>query len=252
MGFALAKVKSTFGVRMGKKMLPRINRLIADRSLISNAPVLSADLFPWMARIEAEWQTIRTEMEGVLRHQQAVPPLAAISPDHGRIAKDGKWRSFFLFGYGYRLDANCARAPRTAALVAGIPGLNSAFFSILAPGAHIPRHTGVTKAIITCHLGLKVPARAQDCRMDVVGHVVHWEEGKCLVFDDSQNHEVWNDTDETRVVLLLQFRRPARGLGRLIGGLFLGGIRRTSFVQQARRNLGQWEEAYRAAEQGLA
>lgn len=235
-------------VRVGRKLRPWINRAITHSSRVPNSPVLDADLFRWTRTLSAEWHAIRAEAERVIRHQSAIPPLNEISPDHARIAADGKWRSFFLYGYGYRIDENCARAPATAALIEQVPGLNSAFFSILAPGCHIPRHKGVTKGILTCHLGLRVPARAERCRMRVEDRVVHWREGECLVFDDSQEHEVWNDTDETRVVLLLQFARPLRFPGNAIARLFLEGVRRTAFVQEARRNLGDWETAYRNAE----
>lgn len=235
-------------IRIGKRLRPWVNRQIARASLVPNDPVLDAALFDWTADLSAGWEDIRNEALTVLRHQAAVPPLNEISPDHARIASDGKWQSFFLYGYGYRVDQNCARAPRTAALLERTPGLNSAFFSILAPGAHIPRHKGVTKGILTCHLGLVVPKAADRCRMQVEDRLVHWSQGQCLVFDDSQHHEVWNDTDETRVVLLIQFARPARGFGRLIARLFLAGVRRTPFIQDARRNLGAWEQAYSRAE----
>ena len=79
-----------------------------------------------------------------------------------------------------------------------------------------------------------------------------WEKGKWLVFDDSYYHEVHNRTDQRRVILLVQVKRPMRLLGRLANDLALWGIRRSPFVQDARRNLGMWEEAYRQAEQNEA
>ena len=97
---------------------------------------------------------------------------------------------------------------------ARFPGLNSAFFSILAPGTHIPEHRGVTKGLITCHLGLIVP-RDGDVRMRVGDRIVRWAEGETLVFDDTYDHEVWNETSGTRVVLLIQFERPLRQPGQV-------------------------------------
>lgn len=235
-------------VRLGKRLRPWFNAQIARASLAPNDPVLDVALFPWIATLEANWETIRREAAAVLRHQDAVPPLNEISPDHARIAAGGRWRSFFLYGYGYRVEENCARAGSTAALLRLAPGLNSAFFSILAPGAHIPRHKGVSKAILTYHLGLMVPREAERCRMQVEDRTVHWTAGRGLVFDDSQHHEVWNDTDETRVILLVQFARPARWHGRLLSRLFLAGARRSAFIQDARRNLAVWEETYRQDE----
>jgi ornithine lipid ester-linked acyl 2-hydroxylase len=234
--------------RVGKRLRHRISAIIARSSTVGDSPVYDPALFPWVAPLEARWETIRDEVARVLAHEAGIPPLAEISPDHRRIAPPGKWKSFFLIGYGYRLEENCRRCPATAAAVANIPGLNSAFFSILAPGAHIPRHRGVTKAILTAHLGLIVPARREACRMQVADEMLTWEEGKVLVFDDTDYHEVWNDTDEMRVILLLQFRRPTGWLGRAVGALFLGAVRRSRFVQDARASLGDWEKAMQKLE----
>ncbi|HEX8420856.1 MAG TPA: aspartyl/asparaginyl beta-hydroxylase domain-containing protein, partial [Sphingomonas sp.] len=150
--------------------------------------------------------------------------------------------SFFLWGYGYPIDDNLARCPHTREVVERIPGLNSAFFSILAPGTHIPEHRGVTKGLLTCHLGLIVP-REGNLRMRVDDRVVRWSEGETLVFDDTYPHEVWNDTDETRVVLLVQFERPLRNPGKWIADLFLRIVRRSAFVQEARANIASWNAA---------
>jgi len=128
-----------------------------------------------------------------------------------------------------------------------VPGLNSAFFSILAPGTHIPAHFGVTKGLVTCHLGLVVPF-GNTCRMRVGEEIVTWAEGETLVFDDTYQHEVWNDTDETRIVLLVQFRRPLRFPGSLFAALFIWGIRNSSFVAEARANLDRWETGMRGLE----
>lgn len=234
--------------RIGKRLRHRISGLIARSSKVGNAPTYDPKLFPWIPGLEARWPEIRAEVGALLARQEGIPPLAEISPDHRRIAPPGKWKSFFLYGYGYRSDENCARCRKTADAVSRIPGLNSAFFSILAPGAHIPRHRGVTKAILTAHLGLIVPARRRDCRMQVDEEMLSWEEGRVFVFDDTYFHEVWNETEEQRVILLVQFRRPTGWIGRLVGSAFLGGVRRSRFVQDARSSLGGWEKAMQKLE----
>jgi ornithine lipid ester-linked acyl 2-hydroxylase len=234
--------------RVGKRLRHRISALIARSSTVGDTPVYDPKLFAWVVGLERRWEEIRDEATRLLAHQDGIPPLAEISPDHRRIAPPGKWKSFFLIGYGYRLEENCRRCPGTADAVAAIPGLNSAFFSILAPGAHIPRHRGVTKAILTAHLGLVVPARREACRMQVADEMLVWEPGKVLVFDDTAYHEVWNDTEEMRVILLIQFRRPTGWIGRAVGALFLGAVRRSRFVQDARSSLGDWEKAMQRLE----
>lgn len=231
-------------IKVGKSLRGVFDRLIGSSSLVPNVPVLDVRDFAWTAVLRDNWHAIRAEAEQVALREAAVPSLATISPDHRSIAEVGKWRSFFLFGYGYAIEENLARCPRTAEAIAQIPGLNSAFFSILAPGTHIPDHRGVTKGLITCHLGLVVP-KDGDVRMRVKDRIVRWAEGETLVFDDTYRHEVWNDTNGTRVVLLIQFERPLRQPGKWFADLFLGFVRRSAFVQEARENLESWNAAMR-------
>lgn len=229
-------------ITVGKHLRGVFDKLIASSSLVSNDPVLDVRDFAWTQFLRENWQAIRDEAIAVALRGEASPSLATISPDHRSIAEVNKWRSFFIWGYGYRIEENANRCPRTSALVERIPGLNSAFFSILAPGTHIPEHRGVTKGLITCHLGLIVP-KDGDVRMRVHDRIVRWAEGETLVFDDTYQHEVWNDTDGTRVVLLVQFERPLRNPGKWIADFFLGFVRRSAFVQEARDNIANWNQA---------
>lgn len=229
-------------IRFGKHLRGVFDRLIASGSLVSNDPVLDVRDFPWTQLLRENWEAIRDEAMAVAMRGEAAPSLATISPDHRSIAEVNKWRSFFIWGYGYRIDDNADRCPVTSALVERIPGLNSAFFSILAPGTHIPDHRGVTKGLITCHLGLIVP-RDGDVRMRVHDRIVRWAEGETLVFDDTYQHEVWNETAGTRVVLLVQFERPLRNPGKWIADTFLKVVKRSAFVQEARENISHWNAA---------
>lgn len=234
-------------VRIGKKLRRHVDRIVARSSLVPNDPVLDPRIFAWTALLRDNWEAIRDEALAVTRDTDAVPALKAISPDHKRIAADDKWRSFFLVGYGTPIAVNLARCPRTAAILAQVPGLNSGFFSILKPGTHIPAHRGVTKGLMTCQLGLQVP-RSDALRMRVGPETVGWAEGETLLFDDTWQHEVWNDTGETRIVLLVQFERPLAQPGRAVAKAFLGGIRRTPFVKEATANIAKWEENLRHVE----
>ena len=234
--------------RFFKRQRHRVNDVIAKSSLISNDPVLDPAGFDWTQILVENWKTIRDEAIAILRHHDAIPPLREISPDHRGIVKDNTWRSFFLIGYGHRQEENIARAPRTAELINQIPGLNSAFFSILAPGTAITPHRGVTKAFVTAHLGLVVPKDREKLWMRVDDQRVHWDEAKWLIFDDTYEHEVRNDTDETRIVLLCQVERPLAQPGKFLAGALMGYVRRSHFVREAKDNLGDWETAYAKAE----
>ncbi|WP_293987556.1 aspartyl/asparaginyl beta-hydroxylase domain-containing protein [Sphingomonas sp.] len=236
-----ARGKRPLIIRYGKHLRGLFDRLIASSSLVSNAPVLDVRDFAWTQALRDNWEAIRDEAICAALDRQA-PSLSSISPDHRAIAPVDQWRSFFLWGYGYCVEENLERCPVTTAAVARIPHLNSAFFSILAPGTHIPAHRGVTKGLITCHLGLIVP-RDGDVRMRVGDRIVRWAEGETLVFDDTYDHEVWNDTANTRVVLLIQVRRPLRNPGKWIADAFLNVLRRSAFVQEARDNVIAWNAA---------
>ena len=229
-------------IRFGKHLRGLFDRMIASSSLVSNDPVLDVRDFVWTEMLRRNWQAIRDEAIAVALQGEASPSLATISPDHRAIAEVNKWRSYFLWGYGYPIEDNLAHCPETQKIVEAIPGLNTAFFSILAPGTHIPEHRGVTKGLITCHLGLIVP-RDGDVRMRVDDRIVRWAEGETLVFDDTYRHEVWNDTTGTRVVLLVQFERPLRNPGKWIADKFLHVVRKSAFVQEARDNISSWNAA---------
>ena len=220
-----------------------LDKVLARYSTIPDHEVFPNSLFPWAEQLEENWAAIRSEADKVLRDRRSIPPLRTLSPDHNAIAVDDRWRSYFLWGYGLRWKSNCEQCPETARLLEGIPGLLTAFFSVLLAGSHIPRHTGPTKAILTAHLGLTIPRNPEACRMQVGGRNVTWQEGRVVVFDDMYPHEVWNDSDEDRVVLLLQVKRPQRFPGCLVRDGFFSALRRSSFVQDGLRNLEQWEKA---------
>lgn len=226
----------------------KVNAWGARYSRIPNDPVLDPAQFDWAGKISGHWREIRDEALAIYRQVEAIPPLRRISPDHRRIATDDAWRSFFLVGYGNKVEENIARAPRTFSLVSRIPGLHSAFFSILAPGAHIVRHRGVTKGFFTAHLGLSVPSNWEDCTMQVDRQFVHWREGEWTIFDDTCEHEVWNRTDQPRIILLCQIARPLRFPANLLAKAGMAYLKRSPFVSEARRELAQWDEAYRRAE----
>jgi beta-hydroxylase len=234
-------------VRQGKKLRRHVDGWVARSSLVPNDPVLDPAHFPFLQGLRDYWTQIRDEALAATSNLDAVPALRRISPDHARIAANDDWRSFFLIAYGIRAEQNIARCPVTMSVLERIPGLNSGFFSILKPGTHIPRHRGVTKGLLTCHLGLVVPSGGS-VRMQVGDQTVGWGEGETLVFDDTYQHEVWNDTNGTRIVLLVQFERPLRLPGRLIARAFLGAVRHSPFVREGRRNLDRWEESMKKIE----
>jgi beta-hydroxylase len=238
-------------VRWGKKVRKPLNRLLSRYSLVPLDPILRTEDFAWLETLERSWPAVRQEADRLLPHLSAIPPMNEMSPDHRRIARDGGWRSYFLVGYGYRLEANCVRCPETVKALDQIPGLVTALFSILEPGMHVGRHRGVSKGILIAHLGLHVPRDAERCRMEVGDKQVHWQEGSTLVFDDTYPHEVWNDTSEPRVILLVQFERPMKLLGRVITRLLVAAVRASPYILDAKRNMSFWENRFRQSQARL-
>lgn len=184
---------------------------------------------------------MQVEFLAAMNRVKQLPSIEEISPDHSRIARDGQWRTLFLYAYGYRSTVVCELCRATARQVDAIPGLETAFFSVLRPGAHLPPHKGVTKALITCHLPLIVPADTPSCWMRIEAERHYWRVGEPLIFDDTRTHEVRNSTDETRVVLLIHVRRPLRFPGSLAGSVFLSAVKHSPFVRDGIRNQQRWE-----------
>jgi len=239
-------------VRWGKKARKRLNRFLSRYSLVPLDPVLDTADFPWLRRLEAAAPEIQKEAAQLLRNIGAIPPMNEMSPDHQRIAGDGGWRSFFLVGYGIRVEDNCARCPQTVRALSNVPGLVTALFSILEPGMHVGRHSGVSKGILIAHLGLQVPRDGKGCWMEVEDQRVEWRERGTFVFDDTFPHEVWNNTDENRVILLVQFLRPMGLLGRLVTRLLVQAVRISPYIQDARANMKLWETRFRQSEAQIA
>jgi beta-hydroxylase len=159
---------------------------------------LDPSRFAFTAALQARWEAVRGEFLALEREALVAWPE--------KFLYDDGWDVFGLHAFGAKLVENCARCPETARLVEAIPGMTTAGFSRLQPGTHIRPHVGYTPAVLRCHLGLVVPP---GCEMRVGAETRGWAEGRCLVFDDTVEHEVWHRGDRERVVLLVDFRRSA-------------------------------------------
>ncbi len=230
--------------KQGKRILRALFAYLGSQSLVGDPPVFDNSQFHWTKTLEINYAVIRSELETLLRMRKYIPFFHELSPDQQKISTGKNWRTFFLKGFGYETKQSWKRCPETMKVLNRIPHLRTAFFSILGPNYHIPHHRGVTKGLIRCHLALIVPERRDQCVMRVGDQNCEWEEGRCLVFDDTYDHEVWNATDQERIVLLIDVDRPMRLVGRIINKCLLMGIRRSAYVQDARKNLKMWEALY--------
>lgn len=185
-------------------------RIIKRTSTVGDQAFFDAANFPWHHRLEDNHQVIPREIDTVLAGADRVPAFQDVSPDQKFLTDDDRWRTFFLYAYGHRVPANCAKCPDTAAMLEQIPGMKTAMFSILSPGKDIPPHRGPYGGVLRYHLGLIIPDDPSSCGIVVNGEKVHWEEGKSLFFDDSFTHQARNHSDQLRVVLFLDIERPVR------------------------------------------
>jgi aspartyl/asparaginyl beta-hydroxylase (cupin superfamily) len=158
---------------------------------------LAAEQFPFVKHLEEHWQLIRQECIAL--------PDATFEPWVQREMYGEGWTVYGLIAFGERIEPALRTCPQTAGLLADVPGLTTAGFSRLAPGAHITPHVGWVHTVYRAHLGLVVPS---GCAIRVGAETRHWREGESLIFDDTVEHEAWNRSTESRTVLLFDFRRP--------------------------------------------
>lgn len=168
--------------------------------------------FPFTSMLEANWRVVRNELEALPRRNFSPfigKSLYGQSQAGGQEETGKGWDTFGLYGFCKKIAQNCELCPETTKLVEAIPNMTMAGFSALEPGTHIKPHVGYTDAVLRCHLPLITPP---GCALRVGTEVRNWEEGKCLVFDDTTEHEAWNRSDQVRVVLLIDFAKGNRRL----------------------------------------
>jgi ornithine lipid ester-linked acyl 2-hydroxylase len=233
--------------RYGKRLTRWLSDYQSRQSLVPDIPFPDNEHFPFLKEFEDRWEEIQAEIREVLKFREHIPGFQDVSPDQYRLATEQNWKTLFLYGFGNKLETNCKQAPVTADIISRVPKIHTAFFSILTPGYHIPAHTGVTKGILRAHLGLIIPKEREKCRIRVGDQFMSWEPGKVFVIDDTYDHEVWNETDEERVVLLLDFNRPMRIGGRFSNWLLLKLIKLTAFYQMPKKNIKDFEARFEAA-----
>lgn len=231
-------------IAAGERLLAPVERFIGRRSLVGDATFFELERFPWVAHVEQSWTAIREEVEQLLEDQAALPNFQDISKDQIEITDDDRWKTLFLYGYGFEAKLGVEMCPQTAALMREIPGMKTAMISILAPRKHLLAHRGPYKGVLRYHLGLVVPEDAEACRIRVGDDIRHWRAGKSMIFDDTFNHEVWNDTDETRVVLFVDVLRPLPFPESLLNRAIVKAIGYSPFVLDAKRNQQAWERRF--------
>lgn len=219
---ALARVERAFEVSFGEDEIPWPHPLQRPTFMffpgLDPKPWFEREDFPFLADIERHTDAIREELLGLLADEAALSPYidmpadAPAAPVWRELNRSPRWSSYHLFRHGERIDAHARRCPRTLAALESIELMRipehspEAVFSLLKAGTRIPPHTGVINGRLTVHLPLVVPPACG--ALKVGGEARGWQEGRCLVFDDSFVHEAWNDSAHDRAVLIFDIWDP--------------------------------------------
>jgi aspartyl/asparaginyl beta-hydroxylase (cupin superfamily) len=158
---------------------------------------LNSTNFGFISILESNWLLIKKELLQLNKNQ-------FISWQEKFLGGKG-WDVFGLYAFGMPIHNNCKLCPETTRLIEMIPGVTVAGFSSLAPGTHIVPHVDYPEGILRCNLGLIAPEKSA---LRVGNKTISWQEGKCLIFDYTTEHEAWNYGDTNRVVLLIDFKKP--------------------------------------------
>ncbi|KAG8442011.1 hypothetical protein GDO86_010979 [Hymenochirus boettgeri] len=156
--------------------------------------------------LEANWKLIRDEGLGVMDKAKGL-----FVPEDENLREKGDWSQYTLWQQGRKNEKSCAAAPKTCALLDRFPESTGCRrgqikFSVMHPGTHVWPHTGPTNCRLRMHLGLVVPT--EGCRIRCANDTRTWEEGKVLIFDDSFEHEVWQEANSYRLIFIVDVWHP--------------------------------------------
>ncbi|WP_156434394.1 aspartyl/asparaginyl beta-hydroxylase domain-containing protein [Mycobacterium sp. IS-1590] len=239
--------------RLAMAFFSALYRLYTRCSIFGDREFFDVRDFPWVEAVEADWHKVRAELDALLPYAAHMPNFQDISKDQKALSQDDGWKTFFFYAYGIKAKPNCQRCPETATLLKKIPGMKTAFFSILAPGKELPPHRGPYKGVLRLHLALRVPEPAEMCGIRVGTQTRHWEEGRVMIFDDTFEHEAWNRTDGVRVVLFVDMMRPMRFPANLVNSAMTWAIALSPFVLGNLGSYFRWEKRFEAVvNQGAA
>jgi beta-hydroxylase len=224
-----------------------------QRGVFDKLPAFESDLshYPELAVLARNYAVIREECLALIGGDVRIPGMEELTSYTAGGIHQIAWKSF-MFKSGTFIDENCALAPKTAALLRGIPGVYTAFFSVLEPHQHIKPHWGYWKGFVRYHLGVVIPHNNRDrkCWIRInpnawdrdnreaiaEGETYYWHDGDAVLFDDTFLHDAANETDQVRVVLFLDVARKMPWPLALLNRLFLWIAHQDKSVKEIRRN----------------
>ena len=225
-----------------RHFLPVLEKVISFGSRVGDSAYFQNAAFPWVKDVEARASAVRNELDELLSANEPIPGFEEFSKEQRVLSDDRRWKTFFFFAYGLEVERNIEACPETWSAIQAIPGAVSACFSILEPGKALPTHRGPYKGVLRYHLAILIPNNGEDCGLIVNGEERRWIEGESIVFDDTYPHAAYNNSDELRVVLFVDFVRPMYFPVNLLNRLFLGTVRRSRYLRFMRDSLEAWRK----------
>ncbi len=185
------------------RIVEKLINLVLPRQLI-----FENEKFVWIKEIEKKYPQILDEFNRFSSETGKLPDLGKISEEELRLVKLNQWKFIPLYIYGNKINFICDKLPFTTQAVEGIPDLSTAFISLLSPHAKISEHRGTFRGYLRYHLGLQIPEPYTSCGLQLEEELIQWQNGKSIVFDDTYLHCAWNNSNELRAVLWVDFIRP--------------------------------------------
>jgi beta-hydroxylase len=183
------------------------NVLMYMFSAVPNRPMLAPTVVPDLAKLKANWQTIREEAIALFDEGRIKASEGYNDWGFNSFFRTG-WKRFYLKWYDDSLPSAKRLCPNTVALLESIPNIKGAMFATLAPGARLQSHRDPFAGSLRYHLGLVTPTNPGECRILVDGIAYTWRDGDDLLFDETFIHYAENTTDQTRIILFCDVERP--------------------------------------------
>jgi ornithine lipid ester-linked acyl 2-hydroxylase len=232
--------------QLAQNLFLRLENFLGRASTYGDKEFFDPKDFAWVAAVEADWRKVRAELDALLPYAAYMPNFQEIERHQKELTQDDGWKTFFFYAYGLKALGNCRRCPETTKLLKRMPGMKTAFFSILAPGKHLPPHRGPWKGVLRLHLGLLIPEPAEMCAIRVGSQTRHWQEGRVMIFDDTFEHEAWNRTDGVRVILFVDIMRPMRFPANVLNMVLTWAGAAIVMVSGMGPNYLRWEKRFEA------
>ncbi len=233
----MIEVNGWFIEKLFRPIFRRFSK-VGDQEFFDNSD------FPITAKLEENYEIIKSEFESMRHRICDFAPFQDISPDQIYISNDDKWKMFFLRAGTIDFKKNCEQFPKTMEIINSDKNLVSAYFSVIGPRKMLMPHEGPWCGVLRVHMGIDIPTGGSGCTLVVNKKEYNWEEGKCVVFDDTYEHFAVNATDKDRVILFLDYMRPLPLPLKLINKFVVYMARFLPYFKEPIRRHAEWEKTF--------